>query len=184
MHLVSEELTIRDATEADAAQLGVWWRDGKVMAHAGFPLGLQITDERIAEDLATQSDATRRTLIIEVDGVPVGEMNYRNDGDGTADIGIKICDFRMQERGYGTRVLCLLIGSLFSDLGFRRITLDTNPLNLRAQHVYEKIGFRKVGVRVDSWTDQLGQLQSAVDYELTEQDFRAEIGFFVHPSRL
>ena len=55
--------------------------------------------------------------------------------------------------------------------GFDKIVLDTNLTNLRAQHVYESLGFRKLRINYDSWTDQLGNKQSAVDYELTEDNF-------------
>jgi ribosomal protein S18 acetylase RimI-like enzyme len=61
------------------------------------------------------------------------------------------------------------------DGGFliKKIVLDTNLKNTRAQHVYEKLGFRKMRVNVDSWQDQLGQWQSTVDYELVrELDYR------------
>ena len=165
MRVSDGELTLREAIVADAVTLGGWWRDGSVMAHAGFPLGLDITDERIAEDLATQSDGTRRTLIVEVGGRPVGEMNFRHRDDGAVDIGIKICPADWQEKGYGSRALRLLIETLFES-GCDKIVLDTNLDNARAQHVYEKLGFQKVGIRPDSWTDQLGRLQSAVDYRL------------------
>ena len=47
------------------------------------------------------------------------------------------------------------------------MVLDTNLANTRAQHVYEKLGFVRLRTRVDAWTDQVGQPQSAVDYELT-----------------
>ena len=49
--------------------------------------------------------------------------------------------------------------------------LDTNLKNERAQHVYEMLGFRKLRVNIDSWEDQLGELQSSVDYELVPADF-------------
>ena len=167
MFITQENLTIRNATAADAAQLGIWWRDGKVMAHAGFLHGLSTTDEEIAKDLATDTDASRR-LIIEVDSVPVGEMNYRSKGDTTAEIGIKICDFSMQNKGYGTKFIRMLIDALFGNYGYEKIILDTNLNNKRAQHVYEKIGFRKLGENLNCWTDQLGEPQSLVDYELTK----------------
>ena len=57
------------------------------------------------------------------------------------------------------------------DNGFDKIVLDTNMKNKRAQRVYESLGFRKVRVNIDSWTDQVGKLQSSVDYELVEKDF-------------
>jgi len=44
--------------------------------------------------------------------------------------------------------------------------------NKRAQYVYEnKIGARKVGIRKGYWKDQNGQLRTAVDYELSKEDF-------------
>jgi len=51
--------------------------------------------------------------------------------------------------------------------------LDTNTNNARAQHFYEKLGFRKLGERRDCWTDQMGEPQSAIDYELTKSEWRA-----------
>ena len=39
MYLKHNDLIIRNATEKDAVQLAMWWNDGRVMAHAGFPKG-------------------------------------------------------------------------------------------------------------------------------------------------
>lgn len=171
MFIKQNNLTIRNASAEDAAILGKWWRDGKIMAHAGFPNGISITDKAIAEQLAADTDETHRRLIIEVDGLAIGEMNYRNKGNEIAQIGIKICDFHKQEKGYGTTLLKMLISSLFEEIGYNKIILDTNLNNLRAQHVYEKFGFRKVAVNYDSWKNQLGELQSSVDYELTKVEY-------------
>ena len=171
MVIVSKNLTIRNATSDDASQLGVWWRDGTVMAHAGFPYGLSISDDEIKEDLASGSDEAGRVLIIEVDSRPIGEMNYRRIDNLTAEIGIKICDATQQEKGYGSILLSMLIDELFCNYKYERIVLDTNLNNVRAQHVYEKIGFRRVGIRNDCWKNQLGELQSAVDYEMYRYDY-------------
>ncbi len=171
MFIKQNNLTIRNASAEDAAILGKWWRDGKVMAHAGFPNGISITDKEIEEQLAADTDETHRRLIAEVDDLAIGEMNYRNKGDGTVQIGIKICAFSKQEKGYGTTLLKMLISSLFEDMGYTKIILDTNLNNLRAQHVYEKLGFHKVTVNYNSWKNQLGELQSSVDYELTKDEY-------------
>lgn len=171
MLLQFRNFTIRNAVIRDASQLSAWWNDGKIMAHAGFPNGTGQTAEGIAADIAKDADETHRRLIIAIDGLPVGEMMYENLGGGTAEIGIKICDASKQDKGFGKIILSMLISSLFHDLGFRKIILDTNTANKRAQHVYERLGFRKVGVRENAWKDQLGQLQSSVDYELVPDDF-------------
>jgi len=171
MKIIKYNLVIRNASAADASLLGAWWRDGMVMAHAGFPNGLSITDEEIKEDLAAGSDDAGRVLIIEADSLPIGEMNYRNIGNFTAEIGIKICDTTQQEKGYGSKLIIMLIDELFCNYKYERIVLDTNLSNERAQHVYEKLGFRRVGIRHDCWKNQLGELQSAVDYEMYRNDY-------------
>ena len=194
MYIHNSNLTIRDATADDAEQLAEWWNDGEVMAHAGFPLGLGTTAEKIAESLAQDRDDTRRRLIIEVDSVRIGEMSYRRVDDTclsenlrseippfdksqslsdvcpTAEIGIKICDPAYQNRGFGKKLLCMLICELFR-VGYQKIILDTNLNNTRAQHVYEQLGFRRIRVNIDSWHDQLKRPQSSVDYELCPSDF-------------
>ena len=53
-----------------------------------------------------------------------------------------------------------------------RIVWDTLIENTRAQHVYErKIGARRVGTRENCWKDQTGKYRTAVDYEMTKEEF-------------
>ncbi len=174
MLIEHDNLVIRTARKKDAPLLGKWWRDGKVMAHAGFPRGLAITDAKIAADLEQSGSRSLHLFIIEVAGQPVGEMSYRNKDNLTAELGVKICESTAQGQGYGPRFLSLLISKLFFELGFSKIITNTNLVNIRAQHVYEKIGFKKNGIDRDCWRDQLGQLQSAVNYELSKNDWPEE----------
>lgn len=171
MYIQKNNLAIRNASTDDSILLSKWWNDGKIMAHAGFPNGTGQTPESIAESLSNDTDDTHRRLMIEVDNAPVGEMNYRNKGNRVAEIGIKICDFSKQEKGYGKVLISMLINSLFDDFGYQKIILDTNLNNKRAQHVYEQLGFRKLRVNHNSWHNQIGELQSSIDYEMTKDDF-------------
>ena len=170
MDISKNDIRIRNAGPADCEQLAAWWNDGKLMAHAGFPNGLGTTPERIREEIADDTDDTYRRLIIEYKGVSIGEMNYSNLGGNVAEIGIKICNADCREKGLGRTILSMLIAELFGR-GYEKIVLDTNLKNERAQHVYEMLGFRKLRVNIDSWEDQLGELQSSVDYELVPADF-------------
>ena len=164
MQMQYKNLTIRDAVAADAAQLSAWWNDGAVMAHAGFPNGLGTTVEEVIAGLGNGR------LVLEEGERLIGEACYRKVGEAIVEIGIKICETDCQNRGLGRVILSMLISWLFEQ-GFEKIVLDTNLTNLRAQHVYESLGFRKLRINYDSWTDQLGNKQSAVDYELTEDNF-------------
>lgn len=100
-----------------------------------------------------------------------GEMVYRKAEDSVAEIGIKICDFSLHDKGLGKILLSMLISSLFNDMGYTKIILDTNIKNKRAQHVYEKLGFRQVRVRENSWKNQLGEWQTVIDYEMYPNNF-------------
>ena len=171
MLLRFKNLVIRNATVDDAEQLATWWNDGTIMAHAGFPNGTGQKTRDIADSLENDRDDIRRRLIIEVSQIPVGEMNYCDKGEGTAEIGIKICDFSLHDRGLGKILLSMLISSLFNDMGYKKIILDTNTNNKRAQRVYEELGFRKLSIRENSWKNQLGELQSSIDYEMYQEDF-------------
>lgn len=171
MYLKHNDLIIRNATEKDAVQLAMWWNDGRVMAHAGFPKGTGQTAKSIADSLRKDTDTTHRRLIVEMDHTPIGEMVYRNKGEQAAEIGIKICDLSKQNKGIGKVLLSMLISSLFYDLGYQKIVLDTNLKNKRAQHVYEQLGFTKLRVNENWGMDQMGEWQSSVDYELYRKDF-------------
>ena len=71
----------------------------------------------------------------------------------------------MQERGYGKILLSIFLKELFA-MGYDVIVLDTDLNNKRAQHVYEELGFRKIRINPDAWTNQVGTLCSSVDYEM------------------
>ena len=168
------DLLIRDATIDDAEQLCAWWNDGKVMEHAGFPNGLGTTVDTIKkqiEDKQTGNSTNNQRHIIIYKSTPIGEMNYRQVDIDTCEIGIKICDFSMQNKGLGKIILSMFISALFSEFGYCKIVLDTDLTNHRAQHVYEKLGFKKIRINENSWRNQLGILQSSVDYELTKDSF-------------
>lgn len=169
MNVSYQKIKIRDATLDDARKLLLWWNNGKVMEHAGFPYGLETTEEKIKQALEKKDNNYRH--IIEYNNKEIGEMNYIVLDNNVCDIGIKICEFSYQNKGLGKQILSLFISNLFDELKFKKIILSTDLRNLRAQHVYEQLGFKKVKVFYDSWTDQLGKLRTSVCYELVKKDF-------------
>ena len=170
MNIRNGTLCIRNATTEDAQILSMWWNDGRVMAHAGFPNGLGMNQKEVAASLEKDNDLQRR-LIIEFESKPIGEMSYRTADQKIAEIGIKICVADHHNKGYGTECLKMLMEHLFVSMGYDKIILDTNLNNKRAQHVYDKLGFRKARTNINSWKDQLGKLQSSVDYEISKEEY-------------
>ena len=168
--LKNGRLSIRDVSLEDADILCRWWNNGQLMIHVGFPRGLGTDIQKVRRQLSSPESGSHLCLL-ELDGRPVGEISYRDKGNHVAFIGVKVCDLDEQGKGHGTNFIRMFLGYLFQDLHFKKVTLDTLLSNKRAQNVYEKIGFRRVGVSHGTWTDQLGELQAGVDYELDKADF-------------
>lgn len=179
MRLTDSELLLRRAGEGDAKVLNAWWNDGAVMAHAGFPDGLnQPLEETRRLVRAYAASADRGLWIILCRGTPIGESSWQLVDSTTACCGWKICEADYQNRGLGPRVIRMTLSWLFSEEGLRArhpitsVIWDTNLSNTRAQRVYEqKIGAERLGVRENSWQDQRGKRQSAVDYRVTREWF-------------
>lgn len=168
MRLEYENLSIRDAVIEDASYLAEWWNDGSIMKEVGFPYGLGKTVEKVIDEIQRNE---HYLLILELDKLPIGEMNFKKYDEQSVSIGIKICQTSLQNKGLGKKYISMLLKSLFHDYGYKRVILDTAFKNKRAQHVYEQLGFRRLGIRENCWRDQIGELQSAVDYALTEKEF-------------
>ncbi|MCF7927005.1 MAG: GNAT family N-acetyltransferase [Candidatus Izimaplasma sp.] len=169
-----KEISIRSAKETDATLLASWWADGKIMAHAGFPKGIKTDVKKLKKRLSKNSkdkNSASELLIIEVDKTPIGEMNYKLVDQNIYEIGIKICHFSLHRQKFGTKSLTLLLDYLFIEKDAKKVILDTNLDNEKAQKFYIKLGFNQVKINVDSWTDQLGQKQSSIDYELTKERY-------------
>lgn len=178
MKIEKENIVIRSATVDDAKQLNQWWNDGAVMEHAGFPNGIGESLEDTINNTKNWEGKLSQLCIIEVDSKPIGELSYRIKGDGAAYPGWKICDFSYQNQGYGPKIIMMLLKFLFTDeainskFPIEKILWDTMLENKRAQHIYEtKIGAKKIGIQENAWKDQLGDWRTAVDYEISKEEF-------------
>lgn len=177
MFIKKDNLVIRSATFDDADILTNWWNDGAIMAHAGFPNGLGQSVEETINQIKQNEIKLSQICIIEVNSNKVGEGGFRI-GKNFAEIGIKICDTSYQNHGYGKELLKMLIDYLFTDeklnsnVKIDKIKLDTNNNNKRAQHVYEGLGFKKVATNIGAFENQLGELQTSVDYEMSLDDYK------------
>ena len=77
-----------------------------------------------------------------------------------------------QGRGVGPDAMRTLIAWLFDVRGHHRLTVDPAAENARAIHVYEKLGFRPVGVLRRYERVEDGVWRDALLMELLAEDFR------------
>ena len=144
--------------------------DLRPVADDDAPLLLQILDEpdvarwwrRSEWERVDERDAV--TFAIALDGAVVGCIQYDEETDPdyfSAAVDIFVSS-TVHGRGVGSDALRTLVAWLIDVRGHHRLTVDPATANARAIHVYEKLGFRPVGVlrlyeRVagGSWRDAL-----------------------------
>jgi aminoglycoside 6'-N-acetyltransferase len=105
--------------------------------------------------LGPEPDIERFAILLE--GEPVGALQFWEETDPGlrhADVDILIAH-DSQDRGLGTEAMRVIVRHLVEERGHHRVTLSTAVDNARAIHVYEKVGFRPVGVTRKSSLNEL-----------------------------
>ena len=68
-----------------------------------------------------------------------------------ASLGINIGDLKSRNRGLGFISCSLIIDYAFNGLDFRKIGLEVLSANRNAIRLYEKLGFKKEGVKIEEY---------------------------------
>jgi aminoglycoside 6'-N-acetyltransferase len=116
-------------------------------------------------DWPLSADPNDFHFAIMVDGEPIGAIQFWEEpdpGGRHADVDILLGPDH-HDRGLGTEAMRMMLRHLIEDRGHHRVTLSTAVDNARAIRVYEKVGFRPVGVMRKSgfnefkgeWEDEL-----------------------------
>jgi len=130
------QVVLRPVVDADVPALEAILREPEVLRW-----WMRDTWERVDEEGST-------VFAILVDGAVVGCIEYAEETDPDyrhAGVDLFVAA-RAQGRGIGSDALRALLAHLIDDLGHHRVIIDPAVENTRAIHVYEKLGFRRVGV--------------------------------------
>ncbi len=122
--------------------------------------------ERVDEDDAV-------TFVIVASGVVSGCIQFSEETDPdyfSAAVDIFVAT-AAQGRGVGPDALRTLVAWLIEARGHHRLTVDPAADNARAVHVYEKLGFRRVGVLRQYERVEEGVWRDALLMELVADDF-------------
>lgn len=187
--IFGEKICIRPLEPGDEEMLHRWWNDGDIMAHAGFPYGTLQGINAIREIVRRESaqealfpSSKIFMLCRRHDMSPIGEISYGgyDRHNQRCEIGIKICDSTVRERGYGTEALALFMDYLFNYLNLNKIELTTMPDNKRAYHVYEKMGFKRSGVLRKHYFDaRVGQFVDSIYMDILKKEWMKKRSEFI-----
>lgn len=176
-----KKVVIRPLELGDEEFLYKWWNDGKLMSHATHAFGTLQSKEAIRINISKEIEnsalfpSNKRFIICKKDTLePIGEMNYcdwdtRNQ---KCEFGIKICESQEQGKGYGEDALYYFIDFMFRFLNLNKIELTTMEDNTRAQQLYSKLGFKKIGVIREGYFDsRYGKFSNVLYMDLLKIDW-------------
>lgn len=143
----SAEPTVRDARADDAAAIAVIYNQGIADRIATLETEERTPEERVAW-LAARGPR-HPVLVAERDGTVVGwgslnQFNPRKAYDYVADFSVYV-ERTWRGKGVGSALLRALI-SRARRLGYHKMVLSAFPWNALGMSLYEKYGFRTVGI--------------------------------------
>lgn len=179
--LVGDLVTLRPATQADAAVLHPLMGDREVSrltgsAHTDAELDTQPWSlERLEEIYGQWSTADDRIVWVIVEnatGAVIGESVLSDLDAGNRSCGFRIWISGARGRGLGTEATQLSVKHAIADEGLNRVELEVYDCNPRARHVYETVGFHYEGSRRqalrfnDEWIDAHIMAVIASDWQI------------------
>lgn len=136
-------MSLRPATQDDFAF---------IRAVAGRPEAVDfVTDEDETALAGHLADPTTRLLIWQRAGKPAGFALFCEIGEPSGAVELRRLALAEPGGGRGRAFLDDLIAFGFGPLGAARLWLDASGENLRAQYLYQAVGFRREGCLRRHW---------------------------------
>jgi RimJ/RimL family protein N-acetyltransferase len=170
-YINGKNISLRIASTKDTSILCKWWSDGRIMKHVGLKNGLKTDPDKLQARLSESNSNNSIFIVLNNSGQPIGECTFSILENGKCSIGIKIGELPYQGKGFGKDALLTFIDYLFTSYSIPQIILDTLIENVRAQSLYQSIGFKKKRINRNCWVDPEGIERSAVEMSLSKDKF-------------
>ena len=82
-----------------------------------------------------------RPFLMSLDGVVIGDCDFRNIDDADAELAILVGPRSAQGRGVGTRFATIALALAFGPLALRRVFASIRPENVGSLRMFAKVGF-------------------------------------------
>jgi aminoglycoside 6'-N-acetyltransferase len=156
---------IRPYVEADLPALAAIVAQPEVVRWWG-----RYDEERLRKEIASATF----TWTVEVAGRPAGLINATDEPDPEYrhfefDV---FLDAALHGQGIGSDALRQAARVMFDERGHHRGCIYTSPENARALHVYEKLGFRPVGLLRKAVRDGDGPWEDELMLDLLAEELR------------
>jgi RimJ/RimL family protein N-acetyltransferase len=145
--IYGEGIRLRAPERKDIPLFVSWLNDPEVRYGISVFLPMSIAREEMWFEKMLKNSPIEQPLTIEAENVgnwvPIGNTGFFdiNNITRSAEIGIMIGNKEYWDKGFGTKVMQLMLKHGFETLNFNRIFLRVYESNPRAVRCYEKVGF-------------------------------------------
>ena len=176
--LTGERVVLRPITVEDATPMFASLSDEESMRLTGTQQNFTFEQvQKYCQRIIEADDRTDYAITLKGDPTYLGEvvLNEIDWTNRTASFRIALASEKLFGQGYGTEATRLILDYGFRTLKLHRIELEVYDFNPRAQHVYEKVGFVREGMRRDVllWN---GRYQSAIIMSILEDEYEKNLG--------
>jgi RimJ/RimL family protein N-acetyltransferase len=148
-------IKLREVKIEDKIHFAKWWRNPKIIALTSGNFN-PISDEEISKSVSSMTENDLH-WIIECDSRSIGHINLEKINDQQAELQISIGEEEYWGKGIGTKVIEIVLLKA-KEKGFSTVKLEVRPTNSRAIHLYEKMGFKQIGLKKYPYSPNLSEV--------------------------
>ena len=166
---------LRELERRDIPIINGWRNDPELIANLGATFRYINPDVDSAwydNYMKTRSNSVRCAIVSEDSDEIIGLVSLMNIDhlNQCAEFHIMIGSSENQNRGAGTFAVNAMLNHAFMNLNLQRVELFCNVSNTRAQHVYEKAGFVREGIRRKARFKN-GSFIDVIQYGILREEF-------------
>lgn len=165
---------LRELEKRDIEIINKWRNKGEVIDKLGAPFRYINTDVdyKWFENYMNNRNNTVRCAIVAEDDVIIGLISLTNIDylNQNAKLHIMIGESNNQGKGIGTFAVKEMLKHAFMNMNLYRVELQVLESNIIAQKLYEKVGFKKEGVK-RSCVYKNGDFVNMHEYSILKSEF-------------
>lgn len=176
--MVAGDLSLRKVEPGDAEILAKWYNNFDIVRYMNPVLRCKKhTKESVENEIKTSNPDFERLFVVYKDGKdkPIGEAGVDDIDlyDKRGEIFFLIGDSEERGKGYGKKIVMLLLDYAFNELKLNSVFATSTVDNRPSISALEKSGFKKVGIQRDyNLID--GKFVDEALFDILQKDYLAQ----------
>lgn len=143
---------LRELQKSDLCLINKWRNNPELIKLLGAPfryVNLTVDEQWFEAYMSNRGNSIRCTIVEKNSGEIIGlvsllSIDYINR---SAEFHIMIGEYEKRRKGAGTFAVNTMLQHAFNNMNLQRVELLVLENNLAAQHLYEKVGFVREGIK-------------------------------------